>query len=70
MCFLPFAPHLKEDLVSGEHRVWVECDIEDYEVYDRPAQQGGQWLLAQRMRINRVLTKEEVNEILKEKEVA
>lgn len=72
MCFIPYAPHLKEDLASGEHRVWVECDIEDYEVYDRPAQQGGQWLLAQRMRINRILTKEEVESILKAngKEVA
>ena len=67
-CFLPYAPHLKTELSNGEKRVWVECEVEDTTIYDRPWNQGGQWLLAQRMKINRILTMEEVNEILKENE--
>ena len=63
-CFIPYAPHLKTELASGEKRVWCEVEIEDYTVYNRPAQQGGQWLLAQRMKINRVITMEEVDAIL------
>ena len=72
MCFLPFAPHLKTELASGEKRVWVECEVENTTTYNRPWNQGGQWCLAQRMKINRVLTTEEVENILKanKKEVA
>lgn len=65
MCFLPFAPHLKTELASGEKRVWVECEVEEWESYDRPESQGGAWILAQKMKINRILTMEEVNKILK-----
>jgi len=64
-CFIPLAPHLSMELSNGEKRVWCEVEIEDYTVYNRPAQQGGQWLLAQRMKINRVITMEEVNTILR-----
>lgn len=54
--FLPHnAPHLKEDLANGEHRVWIEVEIEDYETYNRPESQGGAWLLAQKMKALRVL---------------
>lgn len=67
-CFIPLAPHLKMELSNGEKRVWVECEVEDWESYDRPESQGGAWILAQRMKINRILTMEEVNEILKENE--
>ena len=63
-CFLPIAPHLKLELSSGEKRVWVECDVEDYTTYDRPESQGGQWLLVNRMKIIKELTLEEVNEII------
>lgn len=68
LCFIPFAPHLKINLASGEHRVWVECEVENWESYDRPESQGGAWILAQRMKINRILTMKEVNEILKANE--
>lgn len=45
-CFKPYAPHLKQE---GTNRVWIEVDVDDYVVYDRPANQGGQWILAQRL---------------------
>ena len=54
-CFKPYAPHLKMQLANGEKRVWVECEVEDIETYDRPESQGGQWILAQKMKIVRRL---------------
>ena len=42
----PSAPHL-----STKNRVWVEVEVEDFEIHDRPAHQGGSWLLAQKMTI-------------------
>jgi hypothetical protein len=42
----PVAPHLSEN-----GRVWVEVEVEDVELYDRPESQGGTWVLAQRMKI-------------------
>ena len=59
----PIAPHLKTRLSNGEERVWIECEVEDWETYNRPESQGGAWILAQRMKINRVLTFEEVDKI-------
>lgn len=64
-CFKPVAPHLKTLLSNGERRVWVECDVEDWASYNRPESQGGAWVLAQRMKINRILTDDEVAEINK-----
>lgn len=63
-CFSPFAPHLKTKLANGEQRIWVECEVEDWNSYDRPESQGGAWILAQRMKIVRRLTMDEVKEIL------
>ena len=63
-CFQPIAPHLKTQLSSGEKRVWVECEVENWESYDRPESQGGAWILAQRMKIVRELSFEEVDEII------
>ena len=62
-CFKPVAPHLKMELSNGEQRVWVECEVEDWTSYDRPITQGGAWALAQRMKVNRILTFEEVDAI-------
>jgi len=42
----PQAPHLT---MNG--RAWVEVEIEEYEEFPRPEQQGGMWYIAQRMRI-------------------
>jgi hypothetical protein len=48
--FQPVAPHL-----SLKGRVWVECDVEDYETYNRPESQGGTWVLAKRIKVNNIL---------------
>ena len=44
------APHL-----SKKNRVWVAVEVEDYECYDRPASQGGVWVLAQRMKVQEII---------------
>ena len=64
-CFIPYAPHLKLTLSNGETRVWCEVEVEDWASYDRPESQGGAWILAQRMKINKILTIGEVITILK-----
>lgn len=66
-CFIPFAPHLKTKLSNGEERVWVECEVKNYNTYNRPESQGGAWILAQKMKINRIISKEDVNSLLKER---
>lgn len=53
--FLPYAPHLSE-----KGRVWVECDVKNFRTYDRPESQGGEWILADNIRINRILSSDEV----------
>ena len=50
-CFEMNAPHLKMELANGEKRVWVKCEVKDYETYNRPESQGGKWILAQRMKV-------------------
>lgn len=54
-CFEMNAPHLKENLANGEQRVWVCVDVEDYETYDRPESQGGCWILANRMKVVKII---------------
>lgn len=66
-CFTPYAPHLKERLANGEQRVWIEVEVEDWESYDRPESQGGAWILAQRMKVVRELTFDEVEGLRKGK---
>lgn len=43
----PIAPHLK----MMENRVWAKCEIDDYQFFTRPVNQGGKWALANRMRV-------------------
>jgi len=50
----PNAPHLSE-----KNRVWVEVEVEDIEYYNRPKSQGGVWVLAQKMKINKEIKREE-----------
>lgn len=45
-CFAPIAPHL-----STKGRVWVEVEVKDFEVYNRPERQGGRWILANKMKV-------------------
>ena len=61
---IPKAPHLAMELASGEKRVWCEVEIEDYEFYNRPLVQGGTWALAQKMKIIKKLSTDEINMIL------
>ena len=56
--FEPVAPHLKQELANGEKRVWVECVVEDYEVYQRSEFQGGAWILAKKMKVDKIIHKE------------
>ena len=44
------APHL-----SKKDRVWVRVNVMDFELYSRPTQQGGVWVLAKRMKVEEVL---------------
>ena len=48
----PEAPHLKTDTPD---RVWCEVEVESITVYDRPESQGGQWVLAERLKVIREL---------------
>lgn len=41
----PNAPHL-----STKDRVWVKVEIQDYEEFQRPHNQGGLWFLAKRIK--------------------
>ena len=63
-CFIPLAPHLKTELANGEKRVWIELEVEDFQTYDRPKNQGGKWILANQLTVTKELTMEEVAEIL------
>lgn len=47
----PSAPHLKNELASGEKRAMFEVEIEDYSEFERPENQGGKWFLANRIKI-------------------
>lgn len=69
-CFKPYAPHLKRELANGEQRVWVECEVKNWDSYDRPESQGGSWILAQEMKVIRELDENEVDEILKKFDTA
>lgn len=58
---LPHAPHLSES-----NRVWAVCEIPDSEFYrfSRPANQGGEWLIAERIIVHHTLNSRQVSEIL------
>ena len=42
----PYAPHL-----SMKGRIWVQVEIEDYTILQRPETQGGLWYIANRMKL-------------------
>jgi hypothetical protein len=48
----PVAPHLKQ----SSERVWARCEIADFYPFTRPAHQGGEWLIAQRLKVLEVLS--------------
>lgn len=47
----PAAPHLK----LTRDRVWAEVEVDDFRRFQRPEAQGGEWLLAEKMRVIKVL---------------
>lgn len=61
--YYPYAPHLKQDI---DTRVWVQCEAENWEEYERPKAQGGVWILAKKIRIIRILPKWEVEKLKKQ----
>lgn len=63
-CYQPLAPHISDELKSGEKRVWMMCEAKgDMKSYNRPESQGGSWMLAEYLRPIKILTDEEVRKI-------
>ena len=48
--FEPCAPHL-----SLKNRVWVEVEVHNFRIFERPAHQGGRWILANWMKIIKII---------------
>jgi len=46
----PVAPHL-----SKKNRIWCKVEVKDYELLNRPENQGGTWYLAKKMRVLEVM---------------
>ena len=62
-CFKPEAPHIADQLKSGEIRVWMVCEAKGRsQKYDRPESQGGAWLLVEYLKPLRILSDSEVRE--------
>lgn len=59
---MPHAPHLSEN-----GRVWCECTIGNYYRFKRPTNQGGEWLIADRLRVDRILSNSDVAQIREQK---
>jgi len=47
----PEAPHLK----INSKRVWCEVEVCGTKLYDRPESQGGTWVLAEWLKVNKIL---------------
>lgn len=62
-CYKPLAPHIADELKSGEKRVWIMCEAKGLaSQYERPESQGSTWLLVEWLRPIKVLTEKEVEE--------
>lgn len=67
-CFNPIAPHIADELKTGEKRVWMECEAKgEMKTYNRPESQGGSWILVEWLKPIRLLTDDEINDILRNK---
>lgn len=70
-CFYPIAPHISDELVTGEKRLWIKCAARGrMQKYDRPGSQGGTWVLVEWLKPLEILTSKEVKEILNERHFA
>ena len=56
----PLAPHL-----SLKGRVWVMCEVTDgsWYTFKRPSNQGGEWIIAEYLKVLCELTQEQVDKI-------
>lgn len=43
---VPVAPHL-----STKDRIWIEVEVKDYQEIQKPVHQGGEWILANWMKV-------------------
>lgn len=66
-CYQPVAPHIADELKSGEVRVWIECETKGkHQDYNRPLLQGGTWCLYEYLKPLRILSEDEVKLLKKE----
>lgn len=61
-CPKPEASWIADELKSGERRVWLECEARDVVEYKRPQ---GIWYLSEWIKPLRILSKDDIQEILK-----
>jgi len=54
----PEAPHLSLN-PKGSKRVWCEVEVCETKLYDRPESQGGTWVLAEWLKVKRVIEENE-----------
>jgi hypothetical protein len=47
----PRAPHLTRGAKSSRDREWFVVEVADFTTFRRPDDQGGEWVLANRMRV-------------------
>ena len=60
-CYVPKAPHLADELSSGEKRAWMICMAKgEHQNYDRTESQGGTWVLVEWLKPLRLLMPHEV----------
>lgn len=60
-CPTPEASWIADELKSGEKRVWLKCEARNVVAYERPQ---GTWFLSEWIKPIKVLTNDEINEIL------
>jgi hypothetical protein len=54
----PQADHLTE-----RGRVWCEVEIREFYPFKRPKNQGGQWLISQWIKVNKILSIDELSQL-------
>lgn len=59
----PDSKKYKDKLHRGDRRIWVECEVADYEIVYNAHDQVN-WVIAQKMKIIRALSKNEITDIL------
>ena len=63
-CYQPVAPHLNSTITS---RVWCEVEVRHTTELPRPDRLGGNWILADELKVVRRLTAQEVKSLTPKK---